>query len=142
MKFNDEGNLPPGIYDVTWEEFEKKFGHNHYRTRILRGIRRAIINLKYSGCRKIYLDGSFITNKYKPNDFDGCWESTNVDITLLDPILQDFDNGRKTQKAKYHGEFFPSSMHTKMGTFLEFFQRDKETGNPKGIICINLEKFV
>ena len=142
MEFNEEGNLPPGIYDVTWEEFKKKFGHNYYRIRLLQGIKRAMINLKYSGCKKIYLDGSFITNKYKPNDFDGCWEPTNVDITLLDPILQDFGNGRKTQKAKYCGELFPSSMYTKVGPFLEFFQRDKETGNPKGIICINLEKFL
>jgi len=61
----------------------------------------------------------------------------------LDPILLDFSNGRAAQKAKYLGELFPAE--TPEGstgrTFLEFFQIDKQTGRPKGIVGINLEDF-
>ena len=46
------------------------------------------------------------------------------------------------QKRKYHGELFISSLPADSGlTFLDFFQRDKATGNPKGIIAIDLESF-
>lgn len=29
-----------------------------------------------------YLDGSFVTSKDTPGDFDGCWEEANVTSTL------------------------------------------------------------
>ena len=49
---------------------------------------------------------------------------------------------RRTQKAKYFGELFPSDAAADpLGTlFREFFQRDRD-GNAKGIIVIDLENF-
>jgi hypothetical protein len=47
-----------------------------------------------------------VTEKIHPNDFDGCWDSTNVDAALLDPVLLNFDNGRAAQKKKFRGEMF------------------------------------
>lgn len=139
--FNEEGNLPPGIYSTTWDEFSERFGFNHYRQKILRGMKNALDNLKSSGCKKVYVDGSFTTSKNRPGDFDGCWEPDGVDLDQLDPVLQDFTNGRKAQKGKYSGEFFISSSTSSSGTMLDFFQQDKESGDPKGIICFNLEEF-
>ena len=61
---------------------------------------------------------------------------------MLDLVLLTFGNRRAAQKAKYHGELFISSSRADGGlTFLDFFQRDKATGNQKGIIGINLEDF-
>ena len=92
------------------------------------------------GCRTGYLDGGFVTLKEVPNDFDACWEEAGVDPTALDPVLLTFDSGRFAQKVKYLGELFPAL--TIAGpdglSFLEFFQRDKDTGRTKGIIAINL----
>ena len=51
----------------------------------------------------------------------------------LDSVLLDFNNGRAAQKRKYRGEMFIAD-----GTFLEFFQREKFTGLPKGIVGVNL----
>ena len=81
-----------------------------------------------------------MTSKEVPNDFDACWEEAGVDPVSLDPVLLTFDPGRATQKAKYMGELFPASVRADAeGTsFLEFFQTDKETGNPKGIVAIDL----
>ena len=137
--FNDQGNLPPGIHLATWEEFSERFGTNYYRKKLLRGLRDALNNLKSCGCKTVYIDGSFTTCKYRPHDFDGCWDLDGVNEEKLDPILKNFDNGRQAQKAKYFGEFFASSKNNP--DFLNFFQRDKETGDPKGIICINLEEY-
>ena len=61
--------------------------------------------------------------------------------TKLDPLLLDFSDGRAAQKAKYHGELFPSSAIADCvgNTFLSFFQTDKDSGDAKGIIEIDLE---
>ena len=65
-----------------------------------------------------------------------------VDPTLLDPILLTFDHGRAAQKAKYLGDLFPAQVSEGGSgtTLLEFFQLDKESGNPKGIIAIELRR--
>jgi hypothetical protein len=58
----------------------------------------------------------------------------------LDPVLLTFDNKRVAQKIKYFGELFPANC-CEQGTgktWLGFFQVDKDTGNSKGIIGINL----
>ena len=93
-----------------------------------------------AGCRTAYLNRSFVTSKESPNDYDACWEEAGVDPTVLDPVLLTFDPGRAMQKAKYMGELFPASVVADADglSFFEFFQSDKDTGNPKGIIAIDL----
>ena len=75
------------------------------------GLRAALENLKRAGCRTVYVNGSFVTNKYVPNDYDACWEEAGVEPEALDPVLLTFDPGRVTQKAKYLGELFPRVHH-------------------------------
>lgn len=93
-----------------------------------------------AGCQRAYLDGSFVYRTRDPSDFDGCWEMAGVDPDLLDPVLLTFANRRAEQKAKYQGELFPSeAVADSFGTrFIDFFQRDKTTGDPKGIVAIDL----
>ena len=80
-----------------------------WRRLLAGGARRAAENLKASGCRILYLDGSYVTDKGRPSDFDGCWDTTGVSGESLGPVLLSFGNRRAAQKAKYHGELFPSS---------------------------------
>lgn len=82
-----------------------------------------------------------MTNKNIPNDYDACWDEAGVDPDVLDPVLLTFDPGRATQKAKYLGELFPASVVAGPDglSFLDFFQTDRETGERKGIIAIDLE---
>jgi hypothetical protein len=63
-----------------------------------------------------------------------------VDDRKLDPVLLDFSQARAAQKAKYGGEFFPAEVAAEpAGTrFLDYFQRDKLTGRPKGIVALDL----
>lgn len=143
--FDDNGNLPPGIHVVSWEEFSNLFGKTVHRRRLLQGLKAALDVLAIAGCRTVYIGGSFVTSKQVPNDFDACWDTEAVDFDLLysaEPLLFDFTAGRKAQKIKYLGEFFPaSSRNSDTGrTFLDFFQIDKETGDPKGIIALDLRR--
>jgi hypothetical protein len=138
-----EGNLPPGIHPVNWGEFEAHCGSNPHRQRLLSGLRRAAQLLKIVGCQTIYVNGSFVTSKDVPSDFDGCWDRRGMDLLGLqraDPVLLTFANRRAAQKAKYFGELFPAdSLEGGSGlTFLNFFQRDKGTGKPKGILALDL----
>ena len=107
---------------------------------MLNGLRAGLDDLKDAGCHTVYVDGSFVTAKEAPNDFDACWEEAGVDPIVLDPVLLTFDPGRAAQKAKYLGELFPASAiaNTDGFSFLEFFQTDRETGRRKGIIAIYL----
>ena len=108
------------------------------------GLKRACTSLKQVGCLRIYIGGSFATNKEFPGDFDVCWADETVDLEKLaeiDPVLLDFKNQRAAQKAKYGGELFLASDIADLDSFedyLSFFQKDKVSGNTKGIIAIDL----
>jgi hypothetical protein len=98
--------------------------------------------LKKAGSRRVYIDGSFVTAKPEPGDYDACWDIDGVDVEGLDSVFLDFSGGRAAQKRKYFGEFFPAQMPEGASgrAFLEFFQTDKETGRPKGIVGLNLQE--
>jgi hypothetical protein len=134
------GNLPPGLHPTAWNELVARFGHTERRRELLDGLLEAARLLRQAGCQRLYLDGSFVTDKEVPGDYDGCWDSTGVDVTRIDRRPLTFDAGRATQKAAFRGELFiASSRATPQGTlFIDFFQRDRD-GRPKGIIVLELE---
>jgi hypothetical protein len=139
-EFEPGGNLPPGVHECTWDEFVARFGTNTHRLRLIGGLKRALDALKRAGCLRVYVDGSFVTEKELPNDYDACWDTQGVAAPLLDLVFLIFDAGRQAQKTKYHGEFFPAHL-TEGGSgrrFLDFFQTDRSTGDRKGIVVINL----
>ena len=138
--FEESGLLPVGIHRASWEQFFDRFAITVWRRRLATGVRAVLEELKAAGCLTVYVDGSFVSAKEIPNDFDACWEETGVDPTVLDPVLLTFDPGRFTQKAKYLGELFPASAIASGDgfSFLDFFQTDTETGGRKGIIAIDL----
>lgn len=141
--FDGDGNLPPGVHVADWGEFEVRFGDTPHRRRLLTGLAAAVAILRSAGCKRVYIDGSFVTDKDAPNDYDAAWDPTGVDLASLkatEPVFWQFDHLRAAQKAKFLGEFFPSSANeaTAGKTFLEFFRIDRNTGNPKGIIALDL----
>ncbi len=106
--FGSDGLLSPGIHWATWQEISDRFGANDQRKILLAGLKEALNSLKTAGCHTVYIDGSFVTSKEVPVDFDACWDSSNVDPRQLDPVLLRFEPGRVTQKVKYGGELFIS----------------------------------
>ena len=142
--FNAEENLPPGIHHAAWEEVAARFGGNARRITLLFGLKAALDALSAAGCRTAYLDGSFVTIKPVPGDFDACWEVAGVDIARLDPVFLTFTNGRAAQKLRFGGELFPADLPEGASgkTFLEFFQTDRRTGEPKGVIMLDLARLL
>ena len=140
--FNRDGTLPAGIHWSGWEEAETRFGFSERRLQLLGGLKSALRALRRAGCRRVYLDGSFVTVKGEPGDYDACWDIEGVDMEALDSVFLDFSNARRAQKRKYLGEFFPAQMPEAASgrLFLDFFQTDKETGKRKGIVGLNLQE--
>ena len=117
-----------------------RYGYTPHRLALIAGLEAALGALRAAGCPRVYIDGSFVTTKEAPGDFDACWEVEAVDLARLDPVLLTFANRRQAQKQKFGGELFPADWAADAhGTnFLNFFQRDRDTGQSKGIIAIDL----
>jgi hypothetical protein len=110
---------------------------------VAKSLQDAFRALKAAGCTLVYLDGSFVTSKPEPGDFDACWGIDGVDADNLDPVFLDFSRSRSRQKRRFLGEFFPAELPEGATgkTFLQFFQTDKETGDAKGIPAIDLRRW-
>jgi Family of unknown function (DUF6932) len=132
--------LPPGIHQATLMEVEQTFTYNPHRRELFTGLLSAAAHLYSVGCRRVLLDGSYVSGKPVPADYDACWDPGGVDFAKLDPVFDDFDDGRANQKARFGGEFFPSTVIEldSGAVFAEFFQIDRFTGKKKGILSITL----
>ncbi len=135
--FDERGYLPPGIYETDEAEFNRRFGFNSYRQQLLIGLKAALVLLKQAGCERVYIGGSFITDKAEPGDIDGCFEGLFINESKIlvprgfanDPIFINSD--LDAQKSKYGVELVFGSNRA------GFFQTDRH-GNSKGIVVINL----
>lgn len=133
--------LPPGTHWCTWAEIRNEFARNRQREFVLGGLTSAAKLLMNAGCKTIYVNGSFVTSKPEPDDFDACWDTTSVNQSILDPIFFDIDHPRDAQKRRFWGEFLPVDFRIEGGTsFFDLFQREKFTGKPKGILGIDLRR--
>ena len=132
------GYLPPGIHDAGWRDVVGRFAGNSHRARLLGGLLAACRNLAAAGCRELLLDGSFVTAKALPGDYDAAWDTSGVDPDRLDPVLLDMEHPRAAMKAKYLGDLFPASARAAPGVlFRDFFMTDRN-GVEKGVVPVDL----
>ncbi|MFL6098558.1 MAG: DUF6932 family protein [Actinomycetales bacterium] len=133
-----DGLLPAGVHAASWTELELAFAHNDRRRHLMAALRLACQALAAAGCTALYLDGSFVTDKDQPGDYDACWDWAEVRPDLLDPLLLARDSiGRSQRKAKYLGDVFIAGIEGGSGLpFVNFFQQTRE-GKTKGIVLLN-----
>lgn len=143
LVYQENGMLTPGVHTISWDEFVLEYGYNPHRSNLISGLKKALEHLKSVGCKLVYIDGSFVTQKVDPGDFDACWEHAGVNLPKLKtdyPVFFDFADGRANQKATYGGELMPAEVIARIhprALYRDFFQFDKE-GNRKGIIGLKL----
>lgn len=139
------GQLPPGEHEATWDEICDRFGWNQRRRRLLTGLAEGLGVLAQAGCARAWLNGSFVTAKDEPGDFDAVWDPTGVDRSQLEQLAPEFfdlTNHRAAQKLRFGGELFPNIVEGTSGkNFERFFQTDRD-GNAKGIVVIDPTKEV
>ena len=110
----------------------ERYASNERRGQLLDGLRAVVDSLHVAGCARVYLNGSFVTDKV-PGDFDACSEAGGVDPALLDAVLLDFSALRATQKAKYGGELLPAEVAAEPGghALRRYFQRDRTSASAR-----------
>lgn len=136
--FDDNGNLPPGIYTTTLGEIMTRFAWNENRRKLCSGLERAVENLAESGVRKAWIAGGFVSSKDDPKDVDGCWDyvASAVNVSKLDPVFLNTAPPRQAMRRRYGVDFLISwrrlaDPEAQGSTVLEFFQTDQD-GNAKG----------
>jgi hypothetical protein len=130
--FTESGYLPPGIWAMSWADFWTQYGYNSRRANLLSGLMFALKLLVRCNCQTIYIGGSFITNKERPNDIDGCFDGMSIDTSTLDPIFQDLD--------EQHARFGCELRMDFMSAFQGFLQKTRD-GEAIGIVEIDLRSF-
>ncbi len=146
-ELNSLGELPEGIHDASIMELEIAFGKStERRQKLMLGLKLALQNLKSAGVNKVFIDGSFTTQKDEPQDIDGCWSAEgNIDLSLLDPLFwnfetpEEFTRARHQAQEKYGIDFFIAEWtEGESGKpFPEFFQSNRD-GERKGILKLEL----
>lgn len=134
--FTHSGKLPPGIHNATWREFEERYGYNEKRKWLLGGLKMLLEELAKVGCKAVYVDGSFVTSKEIPGDYDLCWQMEGVLVEDLDPVLLIYTSkGKKRIEEKYRGDIRGAefSVRETGATYLHFFQHDRN-GRAKGVV--------
>ena len=134
--------MPGGVHTADLKGIADAFVINTPRRRLFEGLVEASRDLRSAGCRRIYVDGSYVTGKPIPGDYDVCWDPDGVDPRLLHPVFLDFRDDRAAQRFRYGGEFFPSSFAADGvgNSFLGFFQLERFSGGKKGIVLVELAR--
>ena len=103
-QFTDEGLLPPGIHETDLAELREKMGWSRKRQGLLEGLEEALELMTSCGVVRVYLDGSFVTDKDRPNDIDGCYDLaedvTAEDLERLAPIFPPNPSNRAEAKRR------------------------------------------
>jgi predicted nucleotidyltransferase len=138
--FNDNGDLPPGVYRVPLSELLERFGHGSIQRRAVADRLRRIYQLATSTGRlaRFVVFGSFVTAKDDPND---------VDIILL--MEDEFDLASVTGEAALVFRHMEADVHFGASVFwtrrsgaiggeqamIEYWQARREGGR-RGIVEI------
>jgi hypothetical protein len=138
--FGPTGKLKAGEHAATWDEVVRRLGFSPRRKQLLDGLLEGARHLAAAGITTLYIDGSFVTRKRNPGDFDCCYDLGGVDFDSLPLVFRTFDNEREAQKKTFGGEFFPAEELANQfppEPYRTFFQHD-HAGRPKGIVVLDL----
>jgi len=118
--FDANGNLPSGVHRMSLKSVARRFGWNAERRRLLSGLARAVSSLAAAGVKRVWVDGSFVTDTEEPNDIDGCWEyDPSVDVDKLDEVFLDLHPPREAMMRKYGVVFLISGTRLTNGALIE-----------------------
>ena len=143
--FRDDGWLPEGHHSTTWEDIIAVFGGDveSQRSRVLNNLliwRNAVQQVGLSGL--LILDGSFISQKIAPGDFDAIFICDEIceSILLEDSLAKELTDYQRC-KEKGWGDIvtFGESTVRRFPLFcrLDGFDLDKK-GVPKGVLEVRL----
>jgi hypothetical protein len=129
--FEDNGYLPPGIHRATLEEIEARFGTESELRRVeFESLTWLIDLVRRAGIQRLVIDGSFVTERFEPNDVD-CILLIAPDQPHDPAVLDEIDEGLP----------FLDMHLAELSEFTllveQFFATDRD-GIPKGLVEVIL----
>jgi len=140
--FREDGWLPVGHHTATWEEVIIAFGglpssRRSLLTRTLIELRDALIANQVSGV--LLLDGSYISTKAEPDDFDVLLIGPS-DIQMrkdTEPNLAHLLDAEIAEKERGYSLFFLPQDSPVLELLRTFWDVSKE-GVPKGVVEVRI----
>jgi len=134
--FNEHGELPPGVHEATFAEFEDRLGFSNRRRELLGRLCGVVLALEQAGVLRVYVGGSFVTTKEAPGDIDACWDlDPLVDVSALGPEFQ--EGGTLAGTADLPDlHLMPDDPELRLVRSVLAWSRE---GRPKGIVALSLE---
>jgi hypothetical protein len=142
--FLENGYLPEGIYEVTLQEVIEKFCFSKKRKKLIEGLKNLINTCLQCQVNILYIDGSFVSQKLQPQDYDACYDTDHPDreVVFAKALESILESDSEMQKRYFGGEIYYAHLKQCFGDFstvLERFQICKEDGKTKkGIVKIKL----
>jgi hypothetical protein len=128
---NDDGYLPAGIHPATVDEIADRFGReSELRQAQMESVLWLVDLARRAGVRRIVVNGSFVTNKFEPNE---------VDCVLL--IGSDFPQDDAAEAELLAGLPFINMELVDLQAFQQFTERTFATDRtlvPKGTVKVVL----
>jgi hypothetical protein len=132
------GYLPPGRHQATWDELTNRFTWNPHRQALTAMLLEALQMLRNAGCRTVWVNGSYTTDKDQPGDVDVLYDAWGVRPRNLHPLFRDESKATRADRRKiFGGDYRPIYDNEIDGALLLFFQTDR-SDIPKGIIELAL----
>lgn len=144
-EFREDGWLPEGHYACSWEEVMDKFGGSagKQRQRVTRGLLSWRDEVRAKGVSGwLLLDGSFISAKENPGDFDAMLVIDEEARKILENDIEarsllDYSECKKRGFDLLY--FFAATVRDYPDLVgLDLWDRDKETGELKGVLEVEL----
>ena len=142
---NDDGFLPPGIWDCTLAELRERFGTfsgSDHRSRLFARLEDLFQTMQRSGLfEALLVDGSFVTAKLTPNDIDivaVLLPGHNFERDL--PMSEYALVSRAMLRRRYGFDVVIAEKDSHLcKTYIEFFSRVRDnTGVSKGMLRLSL----
>jgi len=142
---NDDGFLPPGIWDCTLAELCERFGTfsgSDHRSRLFARLDDLFQTMQRSGLfEALLVDGSFVTAKLAPNDIDlvaVLMPGHNLERDL--PMSEYALVSRAMLRRRYGFDVVIAEKASQLcKTYIEFFSRVRDNpGVSKGMLRLSL----
>jgi len=139
--------FPPGLHTVSEAELAAKLVHpfvgSRTRRALLDGLQAFFTGLRAADVDfEVWLDGSFCTNKFDPNDIDLVVFADPDALNRLDPARQTLLSGLldRTNARRQFGcdVLFASSNDPIMRSYWRGWYGFDRSEQPKGIICLTV----
>ena len=122
-----------GIHPATLAEIKNRFANSERRMQLFVAMEKVVLMLRSAQCSEIFLDGSYVSTKPEPGDYDLCWDPTGVVPTKE---LKRFLQEKRDRKKIHLGDIFPRLPEPPYFTdHVIEWQTDRDE-NRKGIVRI------